>query len=265
MPMNHRLSAVLLLCIAATVHAEELSVTEIMTRNYLVNRTRDRMNDLTMETVTKTGKKRVWRFTKTAMLTEDGVNERRLMRFTYPPDLKGAGFLVLERSDGGDQMWFYRPSLRKCRRKLASHKKDRFLGTEFSYGDVTHPKVHEYAYMLKGEQMVAGVLCYVIESTPASEDILKDYAYSKRVDYIRKDTFTRQKALFYDLEGNLLKTLTCFEPVVADPVNQKWFIRRREMVNHQTGHKTTLQIEQVRVNLGLEEKAFTLRHLEKGS
>jgi outer membrane lipoprotein-sorting protein len=259
------LHIVFLIFIATTVHAEEMSATEIMTRNYMVNRTRDRMNDLTIEIFTDSGKKRVRKFTKTAILLEDGVSEKRLIRFHYPPDVKGTGFLFLENSNGEDHMWFYQPSLRKSRRSLASDKKDRFLGTEFSNGDVSHPRVSEYSYVFKGEEEIAGVRCYVIEATPATDQILRDYGYSKRVDYIRKDSFTRQKALFYDLKGALLKTLTCFAPIEVDPVNHKWFIKRREMINHQNGNKTTLQIDRIRVNLGLDENAFTLRNLEKGS
>jgi hypothetical protein len=235
-----------------------------MTRNYEVNRTRDRVIEITMEMNNKAGKKRIRRLTASAMLSDDGINEKRLQRFRYPPDVKGTGFLVEENIEGDDHMWLYLPTLRKSRRKLASNKKDSFLGTEFSYGDVTGPKVPEYTYVLKGEEEVDGIPCYVIESTPATEEIRQDYGYSKRIDYIRKDNFTHQKILFYDLKEKLLKTLTCADPVEADPVNHKWFIKRREMVNHQNGRKTVLQMEAIQVNLGLEESAFTIRYLERG-
>jgi hypothetical protein len=255
----------MILCLAGSASAGDLSETEIMQRNYEVNRTRDRIIDITMEMVNQSGKKRVRRLTSTAMLMEDGVSEKRLLRFLYPPDVKGTGFLVIERSEGDDNMWLYLPTLRKSRRKLAGDKKDSFLGTEFSYGDITGPKVPEYTYTLKGEQKIEGVGCYVIESTPASEAILEDYGYFKRIDYIRKDTFTHHKAEFYDLKGDLLKTLTCFDPYEADPVNRKWFIKRREMVNHQNGRKTILLMEKIRINQGIEDQTFSIRNLERGS
>ena len=262
--MKRLFFSAVLLFIGATAHAQAPPVTEIMTRNYEVNRTQDRIIEITMEMVNKSGKKRIRRLTSTAMLTKDGVNEKRLQRFRFPPDIKGAGFLVMEHSDADDHMWLYLPTLRKSRRKLAGNKKDSFLGTEFSYGDVTGPKVPEYTYVLKGEEKIEGADCYVIESTPASEEIRKDYGYSRRIDYIRKDNFTHQRILFFDLKEKLLKTLACFDPVEADPVNHKWFIKRREMVNHQNGRKTVLQMEKIQINLGLEEKAFTIRYLERG-
>jgi hypothetical protein len=262
--MKKAILSAFLFFIASTALGQTPSVIEIMTRNYEVNRTQDRVIDITMEMYNKSGKKRIRRLTSTAILTKDGINEKRLQRFRFPPDVKGTGFLVEERGDGDDHMWLYLPTLRKSRRKLASNKKDSFLGTEFSYGDVTGPKVPEYTYVLNGEETIGGHPCYVIEATPASDAIRKDYGYTRRIDYIRKDNFTHQRILFYDLKNNLLKTLNCSDPVEADPANHKWFVKRREMVNHQNGRKTVLQMETIQINLGLKEKEFTIRYLERG-
>lgn len=242
--------------------AGELPAIEIMQRNYEVNRTPDRVIDITMEMISKSGKKRVRRLTNAAILTKDGVTEKRLLRFRYPPDIRGTGFLVMEQIDADDNMWLYLPTLRKSRRKLASDKKDSFMGTQFSYGDITGPKVAEFNYELQGKQSLDGVDCYVIESVPATREIEKNYGYSRRTDYIRADIFTHQKAVFYDISGKLLKTLTCFDPYEADQANNKWFIKKREMVNHQNGRKTVLTMNNIRVNLGLDENFFSVRNLE---
>ena len=246
------------------VFAQDLTVLEIMERNYNVNRTQDRCNEVTMEMYSKHGKKRIRKLRITTMLSENGINERRLIRFLYPPDVKGTGFLVIEHSDRDDDMWLYLPTLRKSRRKLASSKKDSFLGTEFSYGDITGPSVSEYNYRMKEEKENEQTACHVIEAVPATEDILSDYGYSKRIDYIRKDNFTRMKAIFFDKYGKLLKTLSCFDPVEVDPENHKWFVKQREMVNHKNGRKTVLKMDKIQVNIGIREKQFTLRYLEKG-
>jgi len=246
-----------------TAFAEGLSVVEIMERNYQVNRTHDRCNELTMTMYSKHGKKRVRKLRATALVMENG-DEKRLIRFLYPPDIEGTGFLVHEHKGRDDDMWLYLPTLRKSRRKLSSNKKESFLGTEFSYGDIVGPKVEEYKYTLKGEEEIEGVNCYVIEAIPKSKDVLNDYGYSKRIDYIRKDNFTRHRAVFYDEHGKLLKTLYCSDPVEVDPKNHKWFVRYREMVNHQNGRKTILVFDEIKVNIGLKEHFFTVRYLERG-
>lgn len=252
--------SILICFISCTAFAQELSVLDIMERNYQVNRTRDRCNEVTMEMYSKHGKKRIRKLKTYALLMKDGVNEKRLLRFLYPPDIKGTGFLIIEHSDRDDDMWLYLPTLRKSRRKLASNKKDSFLGTEFSYGDIVGAKVEEYKYNLKGEEDVDGVKCYVIEAIPASEDVLRNYGYSKRIDYIRADNFTRAKAIFFDKYGRLLKTLYCFNPV---EVNHKWFVIKREMINEKNRRKTIIHIDKLNIDTGIKENRFTLRYLER--
>ena len=254
---------IIIMLMSSVVLAQELSVLDIMQKNYEVNRTRDRCNEVTMEMYSKHGKKRIRKLKTSALLMKDGVNEKRLLRFLYPPDIKGTGFLIIEHSDRDDDMWLYLPTLRKSRRKLSSNKKDSFLGTEFSYGDIVGAKVEEYEYNLKGEEDIDGVKCYAIEAIPASENVLRDYGYSKRIDYIRADNFTRAKAIFFDKHGQLLKTLYCFDPVEVDPENHKWFVMKREMINEKNGRKTIIRIDKLNINTGVKENRFTLRYLER--
>ena len=245
-------------------YAEELSLIEIMKKNYQVNRTRDRMNHVIMEMYGKTGKKRIRKLKNFAKLKPDNINEKRLIRFLYPSDLKGTGFLVIEYPQGDDDMWLYLPTLRKSRRKLASNKKDSFMGTEFSYGDIVAAKVEEYKYNLLGREVIDGSECYVIEARPANKDVLKDYGYSKRIDYISKNNFTRLKSEFFDKHEKKLKTLTAKTPYEADPVNHKWFMRHMEMTNHQNGRRTVLKLEKITIDSGIPNEQFTVRYLERG-
>ena len=245
-------------------YAEEFSLISIMKKNYQVNRTLDRTNHVIMEMYGKNGKMRVRKLKNFAKLKRDNINEKRLIRFLYPPDLKGTGFLVIEYPKGDDDMWLYLPTLRKSRRKLASNKKDSFMGTEFSYGDIVAAKVEEYKYNLLGREVIDGSECYVIEARPANKDVLKDYGYSKRIDYISKNNFTRLKSVFFDKHEKKLKTLTAKTPYEADPVNHKWFMRDMEMTNHQNGRRTLLKLEKITINSGIRDERFTVRYLEKG-
>lgn len=254
----------LLICfISSASFAKNLSAVDIMERNYQVNRTKDRCNEVTMEIYDRHGEKRTRRLKASALLMKDGINQRRLLRFLYPPDIKGTGFLIIEHSNKDNDMWLYLPTLRKSRRKLASNKKDSFLGTEFSYGDIAVAKVEEYTYKLKGEDDINGSKCYVIEAKPASKDILNDYGYSKRIDYIREDNFTRAKSIFFDKYGHFLKTLYCSDPVEVDKRNHKWFITKREMINKKNGRRTIIRLDKIKVNTGIKKNRFTLRYLER--
>jgi len=71
------------------------------------------------------------------------------------------------------------------------HKKDSFVGTDFSYGDVIGHKVKEMGPQARQEEEVDGKPCYVIESTPKDANIKANTGYSKRVNWIEKTISSR--------------------------------------------------------------------------
>ena len=142
-------------------------------------------------------------------------------------------------------MWIYLPTLKKARRLVANNKRDSFVGSDFSYGDILLPIVDTYTHTLLRSKILDGEECWVLESLPATEQIKKDYGYSKRIAWVRKSNFMEKKAECYDTAGRLLKTQVVPEVTEVDAVNHKWWALRREIVNHQTGHRTILMFEKL--------------------
>src|SRR5882762_7011693 len=68
----------------------------------------------------------------------------RMTRFLEPADVKGTVSLLIEHAEKDDDIWIYLPSVKKVRRLVSSNKKDSFVGTDFSYGDVIGHKVKEW-------------------------------------------------------------------------------------------------------------------------
>jgi len=149
-----------------------LDAREIMRRNFMVGKVVDSVSDARFTLVNKLGQRRERRTTfSTTKLQANGVDNRRMVEFLAPPDVKGTAILLVERSDADDDIWIYLPALKKVRRLVASNKKDSFAGTDFSYGDVIGHKVDEWHHTLRGEETLDGVACFVIESTPRSEAV----------------------------------------------------------------------------------------------
>ena len=59
--------------------------------------------------------------------------EKRLIRFLGPADVKGIGFL----DAGKDKMYVYMPAFHKIRRIAGHVKNENFAGTDFSYDDMS--------------------------------------------------------------------------------------------------------------------------------
>jgi hypothetical protein len=243
--------------------AAEPGAREIMERNFHASKLKHLKTDSTMELVAAGGSKRERRSTTVLRLQPNGVDSKLLVRFSSPADIKGTAFLQIEHTDGEDDQWIYLPALKKSRRLVANNKKDSFVGSDFSYGDVSLPKVDLYRHAVLRSEIWDKHDCYVVESVPLDDTVKSNSGYSRKVSWIRKDNFIEAKVEYYDLSGRHLKTqLTSnHRQAQTDPVRS--FALYREMVNHQTGHKTILRFDNVDSSVITPDDNFSTRYLER--
>ncbi|NLA22755.1 MAG: outer membrane lipoprotein-sorting protein, partial [Candidatus Marinimicrobia bacterium] len=67
-----------------------------------------------------------------------GVDDKILIFFEYPADIRGTGLLMISYSDVNkdDDRWLYLPALKKVRRIAGESKNEYFMGTDFTYDDM---------------------------------------------------------------------------------------------------------------------------------
>lgn len=252
------------LFIAVTpVKAGDLSAHNIMEKNFFVMKVRTLSMSALMTLITESGGVRERKLDMLMKLQKNGTDSNIVIRFLYPPDVKGTGFLQIEVPEGDDNMWVYLPALHKSRRLVSNNKKDSFFGSDFSNGDILPPKVDLYRHTIIRSEMLNGNECYVIESVPKDEKEKRNFGYGKKLSWIRKDNFLENRIEYYDTAGQLLKTQNISEHINVDPKEHKWIPKRREIVNHQTKHKTILVQDNIQVGIGLSDAAFTTRALER--
>ncbi|MBI3028711.1 MAG: outer membrane lipoprotein-sorting protein [Candidatus Rokubacteria bacterium] len=252
-----------LLAGAGAPAAAQPSAVEIMERNFNVTKVLDSVSEATFTLVSKTGQERVRKTTSVTKLQGNGVDNRQLIRFLSPPDVRGTAILLIEHSARDDDIWVYLPALKKVRRLVASNKRDSFAGTDFSYGDVIGHKVGEWEHRLVGEEAVDGQPCYVVESVPRTEAIKTSAGYARRRSWIRKDNFVMARGEYWDQAGQPLKGIRATSVQLVDPGRQKWQAMRLEAANTQTGHRTVIQYESFKANQQVRDGLFTTRHLER--
>ncbi len=242
---------------------EVLTARQIMEKNFYVTKIKAMKAVSTMVLINPQGEKRERKLTNLQKLQTNGVDSRLLAKFLDPADVRGTGFLQVEHSGAEDDQWIFLPALGKSRRLVANNKKDSFFGSDFSYGDITLPKVDAYQHRLKGTESIGGMDYYVIESVPANDTLKEDTGYSKKVSWIRKDNFLEGKVDYYDLNGQLLKTQIAVEHQKLESNPERWLAERREMTNVQTGHKTVFTFDQVKAGIAIDDGSFTTRSLER--
>ena len=255
--------ALLLLAGASGARAAELTPAQIMERNFMAGKVADSVADATFRLINAVGQERVRETIGRSKLLPNGVDNMRMTRFVSPPDVKGTVSLLIEHSEQDDDIWIYLPAMKKVRRLVASNKKDSFVGTDFSYGDVIGFKVAEWNHKLLREESVDGHPCYVIESTPVKPSVQAESGYSRRVGWIRKDAFVTVKGELYDEGGQLLKTIALSDIKLVDAAKQRWQPMRLEAKNVQTGHRTVIEMRNFKANQNVSADYFTPRYMER--
>jgi predicted RND superfamily exporter protein/outer membrane lipoprotein-sorting protein len=243
--------------------AETADLIRVMQQNSVVSKVPDSAFDATFTLTNQTGQERLRKTFGTTKLEENGVDNMRMTRFLSPPDVKGTVSVLIEHSDGDDDMWIYLPALKKVRRLASDSKKDSFMGTDFSYADVIGYKVAEWNYKLLREEEVAGQRCYVIEALPKSDAVKANNGSSRRVVWLREDNLMAVRMDLWDEGGQLLKSSTFRDIQLVDPKRGKWQAMRLEASNVQTGHRTLIQFDNFKANQHVKDEFFTTRYMEK--
>lgn len=91
-----------------------------------------------MTLIDKNGKQRI-RQMRTYSKDIDANTEHKTIFFLSPSDVKNTAFLTYDYSDDDkdDDQWMYLPALKKTKRIPASDKDSAFMGSDFSYADMT--------------------------------------------------------------------------------------------------------------------------------
>ena len=77
-----------------------------------------------------------------------GSGDRVLIRFTYPNDIRDTAFLVWEHPGADDERFLYLPALGRVRRIAGAETQDSFVGSDFTYEDISGREFDSYTYAM---------------------------------------------------------------------------------------------------------------------
>lgn len=215
----------------------------------------DMRAEVMMELINKEGKKRLRELTMLRKDYEEGGDQKYYMYFYKPADIKDTAFMVHKYPDRDDDRWLFIPAISLVKRIAANDKFSSFVGSDFTYEDVSGRKPEEDSHTVIKKEELNGKACFVIESLPlgASE-------YTKRLSWIDQINFLPLKEEFYDRQGQLYRQ---FEAKEIEDINGILTIAKRMMKNIKTGHRTEATFQAVEYNLGIGDDIFTERYLRQ--
>lgn len=187
-----------------------------------------------------------------------------LIRFSYPNDIKGTGFLVWEHPGAGDERFLYLPSLGRVRRIAGSEAQESFVGSDLTYEDVGGREFEDYTYRLLGEHATWRAPDGTTYAAYRLESRRKDASakYPRVVSLVRKDNFVVVSAEIYNRRDEREKV---YEVRRLDTVQGVWTVLAMAMVNEFDRTRTELGVEKAEYNVGLTSRDFTRRELERSA
>lgn len=195
-------------------------------------------------------------------LEVQGDGDKTLMIFDNPRDVKGTSMLTWSHKEGADDQWLYLPALKRVKRISSSNKSGSFMGSEFSYEDLSSREVEKYTYRYlrdepcPGEEF-KGLTCFVSESFPAE----KGSGYTKLVAWVDQKEYRSAKVEFYDRKKTHLKTLTFSG--YKKYSDKFWRPTNLDIVNHQSDKSTKLVFKDYRFGVGLKPADFSQSALKR--
>ncbi len=217
----------------------------------------------TLTIVDSKGRKRVRKISQARKLFDNGDTEKSITKFLEPADVKGTGLLTFSYEKEDDDIWLYLPALRKTKRIVSSEKASSFMGSEFAYADIIAPDIDDFGYKLLGKENINNTECWKIEITPNTEDIADENGFSKKIVFIAKKDYVIRKAIYYDLDEELHKTLIVKAIKELDEKNHKFVLIHMEMINEQNGRSSSFVFDKIMFSPKVDNDYFTTVYLER--
>lgn len=249
--------------ITTSLLADDAKARAIMTKVDARDDGKTLQQDMLMVLIDKNGKKRT-RDMK-SYSKDFGKDEKQIMFFKSPADVKNTAFLTFDydKASKDDDQWLYLPALKKVKRIPSSDKSSSFMGSDFSYYDMTKRDLQDYDFKLLKETTVRGKKAWMIEATPRSSKVIKESGYTKTIGIVRQDNYVVVRSIGFMRNGKKkyldIKRLHKSKGI--------WLIDEMSMTTKKGKsvlHKTTLRFKNIKLNKAINSTMFTTRRLSKG-
>jgi hypothetical protein len=185
-------------------------------------------------------------------------DSKTLVRFTDPPEMQGVVLLSINRKGESARQWIYLPATQRVRPVAPRDRSDSFAGSNFSYEDIAERVLDDFTYRFLPEQdAIEGHRTFKIEARPASPELSQ---YGLIYYWVAQDVPVILHAELYEEPGRLLRR---FHAGDLKRVSGIWGARRLEMSSARDHSRTTLTIDAVRFNTGLDDRLFTPEALDQ--
>lgn len=198
----------------------------------------------------------------TILSLRQDAGDRTLLRFTYPNDIKGTGFLVWEHPGADDERFLFLPALGRVRRIAGEEKQDSLVGSDLSYEDIGGRDLADYTYAFADPDATWTAPDGSRHAAWALESRAKDRnaSFPRSVSLVLKDRFI---AVHSDIFNQRNERTKVFDVKRMERTDSIWTVMDLAVANQRDRTRTELTTTSIRYNTGLAANDLTRRQLEQ--
>ncbi len=189
-------------------------------------------------------------------MEDDG--DRVIAVFDAPANIRGTALLSHAHPHTDDDQWLYLPAVKRTKKIASRNKTGSFVGSEFSFEDLTPLEVGKYTYEFLRIEACAAGSCFVVNRFPRDP-----YSgYSKQTVWLDTVELRMQKIEYTDKRDRLEKRLLLSDyELHAKSFHKAGFMR---MENLLTGRSTDLHWQNYEFQTQLEtDRDFSVNALRR--
>lgn len=212
----------------------------------------DGRTEALMKIVDGQGRKQMRRFTILRKDVEDGGDQKLMVFFSRPTDVKNTVFRVEKHThvNQDDDRWLYLPALDLVKRISAGDKRTSFVGSHYFYEDVSGRAISEDNFELIGETEKA----FLLKATPKKPSSVEFSHYNVAID---KSTYLPMKIDFYKEDKHYRQV----QSVKVENIDGYPTVLRSKVSDLESGGYTLLEFRRIKYDLGLPDSVFSERSL----
>ena len=237
--------------------AADLTADEIMEKSHeaFYYAADDMRTKVTMSLVAESGSTRERVLTLLRIDDADTADQKYFVYFHRPGDVRDMTFMVWKYADAADDRWLFIPAVDLVRRISADDKRSSFVGSDFTYEDVSGRAPTEDTHSLAREEALGERNAFVIESAPK-----EGTDFTRKLSWIDAESYLPLREEYYDAQEQLSRVFTAdkIEEIGGIPT-----IVARTMRNVKSGHRTEVTYEDMEYDSGLKDGDFSERNMRK--
>jgi len=181
----------------------------------------------------------------------NGGDQRYLLVFSRPADIRGTVFRVEKHVGANDDRWLYLPALDLVKRIASGDKRTSFVGSHFYYEDISGRGIEEDAHQL----VETTATHYIVESTPKRPDEVEFSRYRTQID---RNTLLPMQTEYERESGEIFRRM---EVTAVETINGYPTGTEVKMTDLDTGGYTLTQFRFSEYDIGLPDSVFSERSL----